>query len=345
LAIKQQSSNTKPNISLIKIIFMKILVVGYGSIGKRHVKNLELHKDIHVVILTKQKIKNRKKTIFYNSLHTCINEKPDAAIISNVTSKHIEIAIKLAKNNINLFIEKPLSDSLKHVKELSNIVLKNKLITMIGCNLRFHEAIKKIKEIIDNNQIGKPISCQVENGSYLPLWHPDEDYRKSYSSRKDLGGGVVLTCIHEIDYLYWIFGKINEITAVTSKISNLDIKSEDYAVIIAKFKKNFFAEIHLDYYQRPSTRSFKIIGTNGIVIWNLEANNVKVYKNNTKKWNQKLKLKNYNHNKMYEKELNHFLKCVQNRCETINPLSQGIETLKIALAIKKSSKQKKMVKV
>jgi predicted dehydrogenase len=324
---------------------VKVLVVGYGSIGKRHVKNLESYKGVQIIVFTKQKIKNRRKTIFYNSFHTCISEKPDVAIISNVTSNHVKTAIKLAKNNIDIFIEKPLSDSLKHIKKLSNIVSKKKLITMIGCNLRFHHAIEKIKEVIDKNQIGKPISCQVENGSYLPLWHPDEDYKKSYASRRELGGGVVLTSIHEIDYLYWIFGKVSEVTAITSKISDLEIKVEDYAAIIAKFKNNFFAEIHLDYYQRPPTRSFEIIGTCGKVTWDLGLNSVRIYKNRTKKWTQKLKLEKHDHNKMYKKELDHFLKCVQNRRETMNPLSQGIETLKIALAVKKSSKQKKTIKI
>ena len=132
-------------------------------------------------------------------------------------------------------------------------------------------------------------------------------------------------------------------TAVTGKISDLDIKSEDYAAIIAEFKNDFFAEIHLDYFQRPAVRSFKVTGTTGKLTWDLETNIVQIYKNDTKKWTRKLK--DYDYNKMYKKELDHFLKCVQIRCETINPLSQGIETLKIALAIKKSSKQKKTIKL
>jgi len=216
---------------------------------------------------------------------------------------------------------------------------------MIGCNFRFHEAIKKMKKLIDENQIGKPIFAKAENGTYLPSWHPYEDYRKSYAARIDLGGGVVLTCIHELDYLYWMFGKIREVTASTGKISDLDIKAEDYAGIIVKFKNNLIAEIHLDYFQIPVKRSCVVIGTKGKVMCDLETNVVQLYKNSSNKWYQKLKLKNYDINETYKKELKHFLYCVKIRKETINPLSHGIEILKIALSIKESSKQKKTIKL
>ena len=187
---------------------MKIVVVGYGSIGKRHVNNLILIPNIEIIICTHRNnvdddLKNKCK--IFESLNDCINQKPVAAIISNVTSLHIQTALKLASAGIHLFIEKPLSNNLENIKELSNIAHEKKLITFMGYNLRFHNCIKKMKELLENNEIGKVISVNVESGSYLPDWHPDEDYRDSYASKENLGGGVVLTCIHEIDYLHWFF--------------------------------------------------------------------------------------------------------------------------------------------
>lgn len=91
----------------------------------------------------------------------------------------------------------------------------------MGCNLRFHDCIKKMKSLLEKETIGKIISVKVECGAYLPDWHPYEDYSKGYAARDDLGGGVVLTCIHELDYLYWFFGEIKEVFSITGKFSNL----------------------------------------------------------------------------------------------------------------------------
>ena len=134
----------------------KILVVGYGSIGRRHVKNLLHYSNYEILILTKKKYNNKETRVkYYNSLTEVLKEEPEIGFITNETSFHIEVAIKLAKKNIHLFIEKPLSNSIKNVQKLQEIVNKNKLITQMGCNWRFHPCIKKIKKIIEKNEIGK----------------------------------------------------------------------------------------------------------------------------------------------------------------------------------------------
>lgn len=326
---------------------MKILIVGYGSIGKRHLKNLQKVTAHQIIILTKRKdlnaLKNKKIKIF-DSLNDCIIEKPDIAFITNETAYHIPIAIKLAKSGIHIFFEKPLSNSIKNVKKLETIVKKKKLITQMGCNLRFNESIKKIKLLIQEKTIGKIFSVKVECGTYLPDWHPYEDYKKGYAARDDLGGGVVLTCIHEIDYLYWFFGNVKEVFALAGKYSNLKIKADDLATIILKFKNNIIGEVHLDYFQRPDIRSCKIIGEKGTIYWNSIDNEVKLYNVNEKKWIKKYGTKKYDKNQEYVDEIIHFLDCVNKHKKSSNDLKQGIETLQIALSIIKSSKQKKMVK-
>ena len=326
---------------------MKILVVGYGSIGKRHIKNLLSLPKIEVIVLTKQKSNDSilKKCLVYDNLQNCISENPSAAIISNNTSEHIDLALKLANQKIHLFIEKPLSDNLKNIQKLSNIVKSKKLLTMIGCNLRFHPCIKQIKKLIDKKSVGKIISVQVESGSYLPNWHPNENYSKSYASRDDLGGGVILTCIHEIDYLYWFFGMPNSLISQSGKYSNLKINVEDLSSSIINFPKNILAELHLDYFQLPDIRKCKIIGTNGTIIWDSISNTVKLYDSKKGHWDVKLKVKNYVRNDMFIDEMKHFLNCIQKRKQTINPLPDGIQTLKIALSIKKSSKTGRLTNV
>ena len=324
---------------------MKALVIGYGSIGKRHVENLVSYKNYDVIIVTKQKdIPKMRRVKIFDNLDDAINEKPKIALITNETRFHIQVATKLAKNGINLFIEKPLSDSLKGITTLQKIIKKKKLVTMVGCNFRFFPPIMNIKKIISRNEIGRIISVQVENGSYLPDWHPYEDYSKGYAARKKLGGGVILTQIHELDYLRWFFGLVSEVRSFSGKFSDLDIDVDDTSASILKFKNNVICELHLDFFQRPQFKRCKIRGTKGIIEWDSDSNNVRVFNSRIKKW-KKVNIKNNynlksktNINRMYEDELKHFLKCVESKRKTINTFRDAVNTLKIALAMKRSSK-------
>jgi predicted dehydrogenase len=325
---------------------LKILVVGLGSIGKRHVTNLLSIPNIEVIICTHRKdideeLKSNCK--IFASLDDCINEKPEVGIISNVTSLHVDTALKLASAGLHLFIEKPLSNNLQNIQELSNIVQNKKLVTFIGCNLRFHNCIKKIKELLNQNKIGRILSVYAESSSYLPDWHPDEDYRNSYASKEKLGGGVVLTCIHEIDYLYWFFGEVKELFALTDKISDLQIDVEDTASVIMKFSNNIIADLHLDFFQKPEFRCCKIVGTKGTIYWDSIENTVKVYDIESNQWIEKINIINYKRNDMYLEEMKYFLDCVDKKINTMNTLDDGISTLKIALDIIESSKSKRLI--
>jgi predicted dehydrogenase len=319
---------------------LKILIVGYGSIGKRHTNNLLNIGDVEIIVCSKNKesFKLIKKGIkIFASLEDALKEKPDISIICNETSFHVKTAIKLAKINSHLFIEKPLSHSLDHVSQLLKIIKQKKLITMVGCNMRFHNGIKLIKKLLDKNEIGPIFSVIAENGSYMPDWHPGEDYQISYASNKKLGGGVVLTQIHEIDYLCWFFGKVSNVLSITGKLSDLQLDVEDFSSSILKFKNNIIGEIHLDYYQKPAVRTCKIIGKKGKIIWNYENNHLQIFKNSTNKFLTKQIDKKFDRNKMYVEELKYFLNCVKNKKDCMNSIVEAYEIQKVALAIKSSS--------
>ena len=326
---------------------MKILVVGYGSIGKRHIKNILKISNNQIIVCTKHKdnFLYKNNCIVHESLNDCLKEKPDIGLITNVTSLHVETAIKLAKSNCHLLIEKPLSHSIKNIKKLLRIIEKNNSITLMGCNLRFHPCIKKIRELIIKKKVGKVISVKVENGSYLPDWHPHEDYRQSYAGKQKLGGGIILTMIHDIDYLYWIFGQVKQVFSVAGKYSDLDISAEDYCASIIRFKNKITAEIHLDFFLRPEFRGCKIKGTKGMIYWDSNDNIVKLFNNTKKTWKTILKLKKFQRNQMYIDEMRHFMKCVKKRQKTINDLQQGIITMNIALAMKNSAKKGKLINI
>lgn len=325
---------------------MKIAIVGFGSIGKRHVQNLLSISNAQIIICTEQVVNHFPKRVkIVRTISDCLKENPDAVIIANVSSLHVPIATKFAKSGIDLFVEKPLSNSLRGIKNLTVLIKEKKLITQIGCQFRFHKCINEIKELISSKRIGKIISVRVECGSFLPDWHPYEDYAKSYAARDDLGGGVVLTNIHEIDYLYWFFGEISELFSLTGKYSHLKLSADDLSVATIRFKNGIIAELHLDYFQKPDYRSCKIIGTKGMIYWDSDANKVLLYDNIKNKWIKVLEWSNYDRNFMFKAELVHFLDCIKRRRLTINPLERdGIRTLKIGLAIMKSSKMKRVIK-
>ena len=329
----------------------RILIVGFGSIGRRHLENFLQLKNVKLIVYTKRTDLDSFKeqgVKISNSLTECLKENPNIGIITNETSLHVPITIKLAQNGLDLFIEKPLSNSLKDVEKLRAIVKKKKLITQMGCHLRFHPCIKKIKSLIEQEKIGRIISAQVQSCSYLPDYHKWEDYRRSYASRKELGGGVILTQIHEIDYMYWFFQEVENVVSMSGKLSDLDVTVEDYAASLLKFKNKVVGEIHLDYFQRPNFKSCKIRGTKGEIYWDSDNNGVNIYNIKKNKWETKFETgfsNNIDTYSSYLEEIKHFMKCVKERKETINNLEQGIATLKIALAIKKASKIKKSVDV
>jgi predicted dehydrogenase len=326
-----------------------VLIVGFGSIGKRHLENIMAnYNDVKIIVCTKRtdlKELERFGVIIVNSLSEAILYKPDVGFITNETRYHVKIAISLAKNGIDLFIEKPLSNSIYDINHLRKIIRNKKLITQIGCNMRFHPCIAKMKEILDEGKLGRVISVNVESSSFLPDWHPYEDYRLGYAARRDLGGGISLTCIHEIDFLCWFFGDVKKIFSVTGKYSDLEVTTDDLSVMTLIFKNNIIGEVHLDYVQRPDFKSCKIIGTKGTMYWDSSTNEVKIFYQNKKQWKSILKLNNFQRNSMYVKELEHFFRHIKKRAKTINDIDDGIKTLKIVLSAQKSSALGKMLSI
>lgn len=325
-----------------------ILIVGFGSIGKRHLKNILENFDAKVILCTKRtdlKKYEKNGVIIEKSLSDALKHEPNIAFVTNETSYHVKTALKLAKKGIHLFLEKPLSDSMKDVKKLEKLIFEKKLVTQIGCNMRFHPCIVKIKKILNEKKLGKIISTHVESSSYLPDWHPYEDYRYGYAARKDLGGGIALTCIHELDFLYWFFGDVNQVFSIIGKFSDLQITADDLSVMTFIFKSKVIGELHLDYFQRPDFKSCTIKGTKGTLFWDSSSNEVKIFYRTKKSWKSELKITAFEKNSMYVDELKYFLNCIKTQKKSMNDISDGIRTLEIVLAAKKSSKIGKLLTI
>ena len=331
---------------------MKFLIVGLGGIGQRHTRNLRaLFGDSCDLIAYRVRgagqvltdtlqiesaggIEERYRIRSFDRLDAALGERPDAAFICNPTSLHLSVALQAARAGCHLFIEKPLSHSLEHIDQLGEIVEKNALVCMVAYQLRFHPCLKLAYRLMSEQAIGRPVSCRAIVGEYLPGWHRYEDYRTMYASKRDLGGGVVLSQIHELDLLYWFFGRPNSIVSVGGHLSDLDIDVEDVASTLLSYE-SMVANLHQDYLQQPPTRQFDIIGSAGKIAVDLRALSVQAF-GLTGESIVSESFAGLERNALFVEELRCFVEAIQTGSKVPVNLEAGRQSLEMALAIRRS---------
>ncbi len=328
----------------------RFLVIGCGSIGRRHIGNLVTLQAGEIKAFDLQEDRRRDVMSQFevetvSDLSQAWKHHPDVVLITTPTRSHIALALEAAQHGCHLFIEKPLSDTLEGVDRLLDVVKEGKLITLVGCNMRFHHGPATIKGILMENNLGRVCAALLDAGQYLPDWHPYEDYRNLYASRRSMGGGVILDGIHEIDYARWLFGEVEEVFCFGGKLSNLQIDTEDCANILMKFSSGFSAHLHVDYIQRAYSRSCKVICEEGSIFWDIVSGPVKVFDASSKKWTAIDPPQGYDINRMYLEEMRHFLRCLDGKEPSVLDVRDSKRVLEIALAIKESMKSGKMREV
>lgn len=253
---------------------MIVLIVGLGSIAKKHIKALkEISKNTDFFALRHKKSNESfsNNITFLYSHKDLFNYKFDFAIISNPTIFHKDTIKSLIDLKIPLFIEKPLHSDLNIADVIQEIRSKS-IPTYVACNLRFYDCIKYVRDHIHNKKT-RINEVNAYCGSYLPDWRPDIDYKKVYSAQKTLGGGVHLDLIHELDYIFWLFGSPKRIDKVLRSNSSLEIDSIDYANYVLHYPE-FCASIILNYFRRDYKRSFEIIFDDESWLIDLKSNTI-----------------------------------------------------------------------
>jgi predicted dehydrogenase len=320
---------------------MRFLIAGLGSIGRRHLRNLVSLGQTDIILLRSQASyppdDELKAFPVVTDMDAALQRKPDAVIVANPTALHLKVAIPAAKASCHLLLEKPISHSMQGIEELRSTVKKGGGSALVGFQFRFHPSLIKIREIISKGQIGRVLSCRSHWGEYLPGWHPQEDYRKGYSARKDLGGGVVLSLCHPLDYLIWFFGQVDDLAAVTGKLSGLEIEVEDTAEITLNFHAKTIGSLHLDYFQQPPVHTLEVIGTEGCIRWNVADGIVHLYRNEKKQWQQFPLKDGFSRNDLFLEEMRHFIACAQGSQQPVCTLSEGIYTQRLIEAVYLSS--------
>jgi predicted dehydrogenase len=330
---------------------MNLLAVGLGSIGRRHTKLFSKYfKSIHIADINPSRLDEAKKTIkvnktFTNYKEAIQKEKYDAILITTPPHLHLEIANAAVKKNINLFIEKPLGMNTKGWKKISDKCKKKKIVNYVAYCHRHINYTQKLKKILDNNEIGKVLNANMRWGSYLPDWHPWEDYRSFYMAKKKQGGGALLDESHGIDLIRYLLGEASGVFAKVEKISDLQITSDDHAFLTLKMKKNILVHINFDLISRFPRVNLEINGSDGSIIWDRVSHEIKIYKAKSKKW------KHMNFSKddfldMYERQAKHMIKLISNKkIRHSQDIEDSIKTQKIIDKSFESSKKNNFLKI
>lgn len=318
---------------------MKYLIAGLGSIGRRHFRNLLAlgERDILFYRTHHSTLPDDELSGFpiETDLRAALAHRPDAVIISNPTALHLDVAIPAAQCGCHILLEKPVSHSMAHMDELERAVQHNGVKVLVGFQFRFHPGLQRVKRHLDDGDIGEPLSSRAHWGEYLPNWHPWEDYKLGYAARPELGGGVVLTLSHPLDYLCWLLGEVESLWAYTSH-RGLNMPVEDLAEIGMRFKTGVVGSIHLDYDQRPASHTLEIIGTRGTLRWDNADGITKLSKvdpdDKAGPWQLFPPPEGFERNWMFLDEMRHFCDVVNGKAEPVCTLQDGIQALKLALA-------------
>ena len=343
--------------SLVRAPIRRCLFVGLGGIGQRHLRNLRALRgadlDVHAYRVRRERqvvsdtlqlvpgedLETKYDIAVHSELDAALAQKPDIVFVTNPSSLHVEITRRALEAGAHVLVEKPLSHSLAGVAELVRESEQRRLVGYVAYQLRFHPGFLRTQEILSQGLVGRPLFAEAVVGEHLPSFHPYEDYRRMYASRRDLGGGVTLSQIHEIDFLIALLGRPERVFSLGGKLSSLEVDVDDVSSSLLEFRgaegRVLPVRLHQDFVQRPGERRFVLVGDAGKLEWNLSGRSLR-------RWSASGELcesHDYSElprNRLFEAELAHFLGCVERGDAPNVSLSSGAESLAVALSILES---------
>ena len=320
---------------------MKFLIAGFGSIGRRHLRNLQSLGEQDVMLLRSNRstlpLDEIANIPVETDLQAALAARPDVVIISNPTALHLEVAIPAAEAGCTILLEKPIAHSLARVAEFQAAVQRGAARVLVGFQLRFHPTLQQAAQRIAAGEIGAVQSARAQWGEYLPNWHPWEDYRQGYAARADLGGGVILTLCHPLDYLRFVVGEVSDVWAFTARSGDLDLAVEDSAEIGLRFAHGAVGSVHLDYVQQPPVHTLEVIGSAGTLRWNAADGALSIYTPAAQSWQVHLPPAGFERNWLFMDEMRNLLALARGEVSPVCSLDDGVRALQIALAARESA--------
>ena len=322
-------------------------MVGCGSIGQRHIGNLRSLGVKTIAVYDSDVARLGQVAAEHGltrraSIETGVASGVDLVLVCTPPDSHLEIARLAIEAGCHVFVEKPLASTRDGVAELLSEAARRDRIVYVGYNLRFHPGLRRLKRLLDDRAIGRVLSIRAEFGQYLPDWRPDQDYRKGYTAHAVMGGGVILDCSHELDYVRWLAGEVESVWCKAGQISSLEMDAPDTAEITLGIRGGAIAQIHVDCTQRAYARGCKAIGETGVIIWDYQVG-IRRYDIAAGCWTSEAI--GIGPNETYFDEMAHVLACV---CGEETPLVDGAtgeRVLSIALASCESARHGREVRV
>ena len=330
----------------------RVLIVGFGSIGKRHLRIArELLPNADIRVLRYQECLSilGHESRYIANLEQATNFAPQLAVIAGPATFHLSAALPLARAGVHLLVEKPLSASIDGIPQLLETCREQGTVLQIGYNLRFLPSLQRFRALLAENVIGKVLSVRCEIGQYLPSWRLDADYRQGVSARSELGGGALLELSHELDYLRWIFGELEWVKATLSRQSSLEIDVEDTAHLILGFARaedgsQLIGTVNMDFVRRDTTRLCTAIGVNGSLRWNGLKGTIEQFESNAIEWRECFSFQ-HQRDDSYLAEWKNFLACVRERKTPLITGEDGLKVLQIIDAARQASASGKQVQL
>ncbi len=328
---------------------MKFLIAGFGSIGRRHFRNLKAlgEKDVLFYRSGKSQLEDKELSghVIERDLKSALAHEPNAVVVANPTALHLDVAVPAAQAGCHILLEKPISNNIDRVDALAAAAKKSGSRILMGFQYRFHPGLQKAAEILRSGELGKPLSARAHWGEYLPDWHPNEDYRQGYSARADLGGGVVLTLSHPFDYLRWLLGEVQEVWGNVKRSGQLEIDVEDEAEAGLEFASGALASIHLDYLQRPPAHWLEIVCAAGLLHWDADSGQLGVHRAADGSEQEFLPPAGFERDELFLAQMRHFIAVVKGEAAPQCTLEDGRRALEIALAVHKSAAEGKGIRL
>ena len=339
-------------------MFKRILFIGLGGAGQRHLRLFKENSPKETELIayrstSKTPVLNPDFTVnnsasleelygvkIFESLDQAISSGPDLAVISTPSSLHVDYAQLCAEKGINIFIEKPLSHTLQGLKKLKDTILSNQLFLQVGFQRRYHPYLARIHQLIESGTMGSITNVIINVASYVPHWHPYENYKDLYACRKDLGGGVLLTEIHEFDLCVWYFGKPMSVTCVGGTYSDVGLDVEDTVHATLDYEE-FSIQVNLTFWQKNVQRSIFIAGEDKSTSWNQEGNILQIFDHTqqTSEINKDLDMSN---DLMFDLQIKDLLSNHNPAKSSLNMLDSSL-SLSIVMAAKQSMEENRTV--
>ncbi len=326
-----------------------LLVVGLGSAGRRHLRSLLALETLRPLRVLRSghgvaPDPDWRHLPEHRDLEAALAEKPAAVVVANPTALHVPVALAAARAGCHLLVEKPLGGSLEGVAELRAEVERRRLTVLVGYQFRLHPTLLRVLEWLRGGAIGEVVSAQIHWGEALPDWHPGEDYRRGYSARRDLGGGALLTLSHCFDYLRFLLGEVESVSAECGRLSGLEIDVEDVAAVNLRCERGALASVQLDYVQRPARHVLRLIGPAGVIEWSAAEGAAYLWRGRAPRPEVALPPQGFDRQGLFLAEMRHFLDCLAGHARPACTLEDGEAALRLALVARRSSEEGRRVR-